>query len=46
MASGHDLLETDSAELDARMMRVSARVEQYGFSDRRSPSEWHSGVNA
>jgi putative mRNA 3-end processing factor len=29
---GRDLLETGSAEIDGRMMRVSARVEDYDFS--------------
>ncbi|MFC6716880.1 MBL fold metallo-hydrolase [Natrialbaceae archaeon GCM10025810] len=29
---GRDLLETGSAEIDGRMMRVSARVEAYDFS--------------
>ncbi|ELY53241.1 MBL fold metallo-hydrolase [Natronolimnohabitans innermongolicus] len=29
---GRDLLETGSAEIDGRMMPVSARVEQYDFS--------------
>jgi len=29
---GRDLLETGSAELDGRVMRVSAQVEQYDFS--------------
>ncbi|MWV38652.1 MBL fold metallo-hydrolase [Natrialba sp. INN-245] len=29
---GRDLLETGSAEIDGRMMRVSARVEQFDFS--------------
>jgi putative mRNA 3-end processing factor len=29
---GRELLETGSAEIDGRMMRVSARVEQYDFS--------------
>jgi putative mRNA 3-end processing factor len=29
---GRDLVETGSAEIDGRMMPVSARVEQYDFS--------------
>ncbi len=29
---GRDLLETGSAEIDGRVMPVSARVEQYDFS--------------
>ncbi|WP_089786426.1 MBL fold metallo-hydrolase [Natronobacterium haloterrestre] len=29
---GRDLLETGSAEIDGRMMRISAQVEQYDFS--------------
>ncbi len=29
---GRDLLETGSAEIDGRIMPVSARVEQYDFS--------------
>jgi putative mRNA 3-end processing factor len=37
---GRALLETGSAEIDGRMMRVSARVEQYDFSAHAD----HSGL--
>ncbi len=43
---GRELLETGSAEIDGRVVRVSARVEQYGFSAHADESGLRSFLDA